>query len=460
MANTSSYALRPVVSGSTDDFNKLTVSCWFKGNNDGVQRSFWGIFDQTSSNRFFHLYFSSNGSLYGYWRQNEGIFFTLGTMQKFRDPNAWYHFVMTMDTTLSTAADRVKFYVNGERITEFEDSLDTITQNQQCNILVNTDGRTIWGAGKQSGTLYYWDGALSHCHMTVGYAYGPGEFGETDSTTGTWKIKTTPSVTYGNNGGFWFKDSSALTDHSSNSNDLTISGGTLTTTVDNPSNNLSIANVLFNPDPGNGSLGSIANGNTTFTTNYTSQSIMGVSTVGATSGKYYCEMKLTGESGTGEAFAGMGYDIYANATTSMNADSSFMWNVCSNGAAKQGGSDTGAGNWSNTYTTNDIISVAMDLDNNKVYFAKNGQYADGSGNWDEAFTGSPAHANITAGKMYYFCAGDKSTSQNATWSINFGNGFFGTTAVASAGTNASGNGIFEYDVPSGFTALSTKGINL
>ena len=44
--------------------------------------------------------------------------------------------------------------------------------------------------------------------------------------------------------------------------------------------------------------------------------------------------------------------------------------------------------------------------------------------------------------------------------INFGNGYFGTTAVSSAGTNASGNGIFEYDVPTGFTALSTKGLNL
>ena len=42
---------------------------------------------------------------------------------------------------------------------------------------------------------------------------------------------------------------------------------------------------------------------------------------------------------------------------------------------------------------------------------------------------------------------------------NFGNGYFGTTAVSSAGTNASNNGIFEYDVPTGFTALSTKGLN-
>ena len=42
---------------------------------------------------------------------------------------------------------------------------------------------------------------------------------------------------------------------------------------------------------------------------------------------------------------------------------------------------------------------------------------------------------------------------------NFGNGTFGANSVASAGTNASGIGIFEYDVPTGYTALSTKGLN-
>ena len=47
----------------------------------------------------------------------------------------------------------------------------------------------------------------------------------------------------------------------------------------------------------------------------------------------------------------------------------------------------------------------------------------------------------------------------STADVNFGNGYFGTSAVSSAGTN-SNNGIFEYDVPAGYTALSTKGLNL
>ena len=47
-----------------------------------------------------------------------------------------------------------------------------------------------------------------------------------------------------------------------------------------------------------------------------------------------------------------------------------------------------------------------------------------------------------------------------TTDANFGNGYFGTTAITSEGTNASGNGKFEYDVPTGYTALCTKGLNL
>ena len=65
------------------------------------------------------------------------------------------------------------------------------------------------------------------------------------------------------------------------------------------------------------------------------------------------------------------------------------------------------------------------------------------------------------GRTYFFAAGDDSTSQNAAWEFNFGNGYFGTTAVSSAQNPGAGDtdAIFEYTVPTGFTALSTKGMN-
>jgi len=467
----SSYALRPVTSAETA-FNKLTVSCWLKGHADGTQRSFWGIFDQTSSNRFFHLYYSSNGSLYGYWKQNEGTFFTLGTTQKFRDPNAWFHFQMTMDTTLATASDRVKFYMNGERITSFEDSLDTaspFTQNATCNILSNTDGRMIWGAGKQSGTLYYWDRYMSHCHMCVGYAYDPTEFGSTDSVTGEWKIKVNPNVSYGTNGGWWFKDGSQLTDSSTNSNTLTTVGGTLTNTEDNPSNVFATFNPLFrHGQTTSGSSDFFENGNTTFYTPSNNDARKGffVSSLGMSSGKYYCEMKVrTG----GRLFVGI---CNANVLDSTSVpydvtNQSFLGYYPADGTIKYDGDSTYS--TSVTASDGDILGFALDCDNKHWYIHKNGTYFN-SGDPTSGSTGTGSIiGNVTSGSSYFnhgemfFFAGDFSTTGYARVEYNFGNGYFGTTAISSEGTNASGIGKFEYDVPNGngntYTALSTKGLN-
>ena len=93
------------------------------------------------------------------------------------------------------------------------------------------------------------------------------------------------------------------------------------------------------------------------------------------------------------------------------------------------------------------------MDNKYVYFAKNGVWQN-SGNPTSGATGTGG-LSLSA-DLYYFVT----ASYNSSSSANFGNGYFGTTAVASAGTNASGIGIFEYDVPTGYTALSTKGLNL
>ena len=447
-------------SSSTATPTKATFSYWLKGQHDGTQQGIWGWHrGNDASNYWLGVYYSTNGSMYFNWKQS-GLSVTLGTTQKFRDPCAWGHHVISIDTTLGTASDRVKWYINGQRVTSFEDGLDTISQNTTILNWSNSQDKMEIGTWYQASSAKNLNNHLiSHFHMTDAYAYQASDFGSTDNVTGEWSINTSPSVTYGSEGGFWFKDDASLTDRSGQGNNFILDGGTLTKTEDNPSNNFSVINFNFNPDPSNGSLGANANGGLSFTTNITSQSIMGVTTIGATSGKYYAEFKLTGESGAARSFAGIGYNIYDQATTSLNADNNFMWNVCSNGVSNQGGSAQPSGNWSNLYTTNDIISVAMDLDNNKVYFAKNGQYADGSGNWDEAFTGSPAYATITADKTYFFCAGDIASSTNSSWTCNFGNGYFATTAISSEGTNASGIGKFEYDVPSGFTALSTKGLN-
>ena len=106
---------------------------------------------------------------------------------------------------------------------------------------------------------------------------------------------------------------------------------------------------------------------------------------------------------------------------------------------------------------NSIIMFAMDLDNNRLYIGKNGSWwTDGAG-FNSANLNSYKTITRVAGDSFGFKCSSGSGTGTTSW--NFGNGFFGTTAVASAGTNASNNGIFEYNVPTGYTALSTKGLN-
>jgi len=109
-------------------------------------------------------------------------------------------------------------------------------------------------------------------------------------------------------------------------------------------------------------------------------------------------------------------------------------------------------------STGDIFMVAFDADNGAIWVGKNGT-------WFNSATQAEIEAGTTTNAMYssitmddFFVVG--ATVEDSNLQCNFGNGYFGTTAVASAGTNASGIGIFEYDVPTGYTALSTKGLNL
>jgi hypothetical protein len=450
MAN--SYAIRSV--STPENFTKLTVSCWFKGKQDGTQRGIWGIYDSASTTKFFGIYYSSNGSLYAYWRQGgSGIIFTLGTMQKFNDPSAWYHLVLTMDTTLATAADRVKMYINGERVTAFEDSLDTITQDFDCTNLGDTNGRIQWGGNVISGTQYYWNGLLSHCHMCVGYAYQASSFGETDATTGEWKINTSPSVSYGTNGGFWFKDGNQLTDSSTNSNTLTVGSGTLTKTEDCPSNVFATLNSLDGLPSGSGGGASVvySNGNTRSNSrNGSGEYPLCRANIFVNSGKWYWESKVD------TAGIGIGAGV-------MSADANggdFRGGEWVYGAGFSGhSSGTGFEKYDNsgTITISDvsnsggIIGYALDLDNGTHSIYLNGVL-------EGTDTTLPSDNSV-----YFFPVSVGTFSGGNSWSpisFNFGNGYFGTTAVSSAGTNASGNGIFEYDVPTGYTALSTKGLNL
>ena len=294
---------------------------------------------------------------------------------------------------------------------------------------------------------------MSYVILCDGYSYGPDSFGETDATSGEWKIKTSLSVTYGTNGFFILKDGNGITDQSGEGNDFTLGGGTLTDLKDCPDNVFATWNPLKSwNDSGTLRQPTYSNGNTTAIFDDSGNNEQAFSTLAVSTGKFYSEVKCTSITANANTRIGIG-DINYTGTSNPNLQSTTIYYLA-DGNKRIGSSSSSYGN---TYTTGDIISVAMDLDNNKLYFAKNGTW-ENSGDPTSGATGTGA-IDITDGYNYCFQIEDYASSGNRSMETNFGNGYFGTTAISSEGTNASSIGKFEYDVPTGYTALSTKGLN-
>mgnify|MGYP003116263475 CR=1 FL=1 len=441
---------------------KFTVSVWVKKSGTSSSSGYY-IIDSNgaASGSECPVAFDSNQKL-RFGEYNSGDVFNFICNAVSRDPNGWMHVVVAGDSTQSTASNRVKIYINGEL------QSGTGSYPSQNHDFGLTKGSSSFNIGRWlSGTSRYFDGAMSHFHFMDGYVYDPTPFGETDSTTGEWKIKeSVTGVTYGNNGFFILKDGNSVTDQSGNSNNFTVGGGTLTKTEDSPSNVFATMNPLSCS-----SYGSLTNGNTSVAGNNNADVAQFFSTLSTgKTGKYYIEAKVTSYTGTRPGF-GIGNDdnpnIGKNVTggTAMTGEGNFTspsFNYRLDGAIRVNASTTAT---YSTFTTGDIISIAVDMDNGASYVAKNGTWQN-SGNPASGASKTGAITTWTAGSISGFLInadiyyGASGTGNHADADFNFGNGYFGTTAVSSAGTNASGNGIFEYDVPNGYTALCTKGLNI
>ncbi len=430
--------------GSPTLNTKYTISVWVKraslGGDDFIMDG-----RQDANNRF-KLAFQSANKL-EIWNSHGGSdTWVRNSNRVFRDTSGWYHIVLAVDTTDSTALDRIKLYINGVRETSFASTTNP-SQNDANNV-INESGAGVH-IGDYSGGSNAFDGCMSHFHFCDGTALAPTVFGETDSTTGEWKIKTSPSFTLGNNGFTILKDGNTITDQSTNSNDFSLASGTLTNTEDCPSNVFATIDQQYYIN--RAQTVTLSSGNTKVVSSGNNWKNF-VSTLTMGSGKYYCEYKVDAWNGSNLQYVGVVAD-WLNLNKSSHPDS-FAGNATNgigygmNGNYTYNNSDTSGGA---TYAANDIIGVALDATNSKLYFSKNGSWQ---------FSGDPSNnsggISIAANLNYFFVFGHYGSQGG---SFNFGNGFFGTTAISSEGTNASGIGKFEYDVPTGFAALSTKGLN-
>ena len=159
--------------------NTGTISVWFKRGDfpSGNNLRIWNHGDGTSPQAELLIMGSTNKLMV-----NGGATgFQLETTALFRDPHAWYHAVVRIDTNQSTSSDRIRLYINGTQITD----LGTNTQpSQYQDVFTNLKD---WWVGRWSGsTGHNWDGYISELVYCDGQSLAPTAFGETDNN-GVWR---------------------------------------------------------------------------------------------------------------------------------------------------------------------------------------------------------------------------------------------------------------------------------
>jgi hypothetical protein len=425
--------------GSAGNRKTWTWSAWIKRNNLITSRIFCTLASGVDD---FIKFDTSHRLEWGFDHEDLSNRGKLITNRVFRDVSAWYHIVCAVDTTNATAGNRMRIYINGVEETSFATDTNP-TQNEDGEIS-NANPHFI----SSTSSAQFFDGLMAHVHFIDGTAYDASAFGETDTATGIWKPIFTPVVTYGTNGFFLkFENSASFgTDSSPNANNFTVNG-TMTQTIDTPSNVFATLNALYN----SGGTVTYSNGNNTLT-EPNGQWKTTFSTLGASSGKYYAEFKCNGSS----VMIGVAdYDVTKSgiadrnfASTTFISEQGFGY-FSGDGSIRYTGLELNP--YGNSYGNGDIIGVALDCDNNKLYFSKNGVWQNSA----DPTIPNTGFSMTATNATYVFGLAVISNPVNA----NFGNGYFGTTAVSSAENPDDGIGIFEYEVPTGYKALCTKSIN-
>ena len=366
------------------------------------------------------------------------------TNQKFRDNSAWYHIVLTIDTTNGTAGDRVRIYVNGVRDTS------SAHTNPASSYAVSFFRSSVdnW-IGVESSSSNFFDGYLAEIHFIDGTALDASSFGETDADTGQWIPKKYGGGGYGTNGFYLdFSDNSGTTattlgkDSSGQGNNWTpnnfsvAAGDGNDSVIDTPTNNYCVLNPLSQYDISAGA-STYTNGNLDCVLATQSNSKgKTASTFEISSGKWYWECKYVARSAASGNHLGVGL---ANADSPIPMREGKAWYYYGN-TQRQYYNDAGSVTEDTTMGVavepGDMFSVALDLDNGKWYVGKNntwinsGNPVSGSGSvWDNV-TGTviPTFSNTTGGGTQ-------------TISVNFGQKGF------------------AYTPPTGFKALCTANLS-
>ena len=445
--------------GSSDYLNKtfssagnrktFTYSCWLKrGNLDNSSTYNMRFFGSSDS-----LQFWVNPNTVGKLNMNIAGG-ELTTNRLFRDVSAWYHIVLAVDTTQATSSNRLKLYINGVQETSF--STETYPSLNADSSINNNVEHSL---GRQLSTSRYYDGYMAECVFIDGSQLDATSFGEFDSDSpNIWKPIDVSGLTFGTNGFYLdFENSSSLgADVSGNGNNFTVNNLTsVDQSTDTCTNNFATLNPLTNT---RGTSQNFKEGNLQIdgTGSGAGASASTIST--STSGKYYIECKIDSlGSGYAEFFA-IATSSYANHTLGYfetNTDT-ILWNLdYRSGQSKIRKDGSSIITTPTSFSNGDIIGMAIDVDNGKIYFHRNGTYVNYSGTQNPS-SGSNGITLPTSSDGYLIAASvDNNSGSGTTLTMNFGSPSF---SISSGNSDGNGYGNFEYSVPSGYYALNSKNL--
>lgn len=350
-----------------------TQSFWFKRGQLGVQQDLYSSFYGGDGSNESQMFFNSSDQFAIYDSGASAGYMSYVTTQVFRDPSAWYHFVIACDTTQATASNRLKIYVNGVQITSFATSQ---TQNQNNN--TGWNGTSLQRIGMYARIISSpTDGYFAEFNNIDGQALTPSSFGQTNTITGVWQpLKYTG--TYGTNGFYLnFSDNSAATattigkDYSGNGNNWTpnnisvTAGVTYDSMIDVPTlfadgGNGRGSYAVMNPVSGYSV--TLTNGNLTYTTGTSSNPVTSTWSL-PTTGKWYWEVTV---SSVGEAIIGI--QTRSNLAFSGPKTGYYRAGGASNGIYIEGSTNVYA---ASSYTNGDVIAVAFNADSSQISWYKN-----------------------------------------------------------------------------------------
>ena len=433
-SSASAYLNRtPAVAGSQTTW---TWSGWVKrGTLGSALQQIFGVANGSNDANYLTLFFQSD--TLGFTQWNSPTLYRV-TTQVFRDPAAWYHIVLVLDTTQATAANRILVYVNGTAITSFSSNL-----NPAQNATLPINGAVVHQMGRDaftSGSINF-DGEMAEINFVDGQALAPTAFGAY-SIYNQW-LPIRYAGTYGTNG-FYLpftnttSTSTLVADSSGNGNNWTpnnislTAGSTYDSLTDVPTlTSETVANYcVLNPlDHTVNSYATLDNGNLRALGNTAANSGAFAGTIAANSGLYYWESTRVGVAGL----------AYVGATqpgiTAADADTLNAIYRSDGGVRNFGVPAASLSTWN---TDGDVIMVALDMTNGAIYYGKNGTWLN-SGVPTSGASKTGALYTWTAGTYTFTPIGGGYTTQDGV-SVNFG------------------QQPFVYTAPSGFLPLNTFNI--